>query len=403
MAFIDKMIAGMGHSSTMSSGMTMQGGMSIPNNAGHGGTRFGSHAAVERALEGHNQFFKQNWNSIVPWAWSAARYDHSSTNTCVEMRRMCVQIMDSNDQWQWLFKDLIPGYGIRKVRDEWNTSVYGLEDVDYSTGVVRVYPASNYTWEYWPLSTPGNPFTHYTFYGGVNRTLCAQAKSVCVSVQVRRALINPNTTDDRNNSRFVIQLGTDPHVYPKTGTRYITDGGVTTDDWKIGYPYYVMDGDHSNWELITWDDWQWIGFVTGVNLPGQVTKTVGPPWGNYSWVPDWHQSPYQITYAELLANPVLDPDTGGGSVPSPTPTPPPAPTPTPTPTPVPNPAPAVASEAAWTTVSGSVAYYDSDNVAPAPAPGGEPPPAPAPEISESNPSRPVLEIQTPKVYLTIED
>lgn len=397
MAFIDEMIAGIGPSFDVPSGMTMQGGQAIPNNNGRGGVRFGSQAAVEKAMEGHNQFFEQNWNCVVPWVWTSTRSGHSSTNTCVETRRLCVQIMDSNNQWQWLFKEAVPGWGKRMVGNNWSTEVYGLEDVDTSTGIVRTYPSNNYTWEYWPLADSSSPYNILTYYGAVNRTLTSQAKALCVAVQCRRALINSNTTDDRDDSRLVIQLGTDPQVHPRNGLRYISDSGAQSDIEGQGYPYYAYDGDFSKWETITWDDWKWVGFVTGVGLPGQQTREVGPPWGQWTYIPEWFLSPYQITYSHLLDYPVLDPDVGGPSIPNPTPTP------TPAPTPVPNPAPASASTSSWVSATGSVVYYDVDNEAPAPAPGGGPAPVPPPEISGAAPSRPVLEIQTPKVYLTIED
>lgn len=323
MAFLDDMIFGLGVSPDIPLGTNMVGGQSIPNNNGRGGVRLGSHAAVVRSLQGHNQHFANNWSAVVPWTWMCAAAGHASTNTAIQIRRMGVQLLDANYNWQWLFKDSLPSYGIRKIRDDGNTAVDSIAN-GYATIVgdaVQMEPSGNYTFEHWPGDTPGVEFPSEAFWGAVNRGLCAQSRAKVVCVQCRLVLKNPGGTDDRAASWFGIQQGDDPHVGYQSGFRYITDGGILTDNPILGYPYVAYDGDFSHWRRITWSDWRWVGFITGVGLPGQETRTIGPPWGNYSTIPEWFLAPYQVTYQDLLDHPPLDPDGGTTEPPVEPPTP----------------------------------------------------------------------------------
>lgn len=355
MAFWDRMRAGIGQSTTLV-GVNMAGGSAFPNNDGRGGVRYGSHASVTRAMQGSpSQHFVENVSCIVPWHWWARAAGDASSNTCGEMRRACAQILDARDnQWKWLYKDVTAGYGVTYENGR-QGAVNSANVIFPGGGVSRVFPSGNQTWEIWPLETLGVPYPAETFWGAVNRDLVSNMRALCVCVQARKALIAPNGTNDLAAAKFGLQVGTDPHVGHQTGQRYIVSANpfVLTDNEGQGYPYKAYDGDYSAWELVT-ENWEWYGFVTGVNIPGQLTKKVGPIWGDWTWTPDWFLAPYQIDWADLQYLPAMDPDAGT----------------TPAPAPAPAPAPVAAQAATWITAAGDN-VWGSD--VPVPVPDTDPP------------------------------
>lgn len=328
MAFFDRMIAGIGPSSTLA-GVPLRGGTPFPNNNGRGGVRYGSHASVTRAMVGApSQHFVDNVSCIVPWHWWGRAAGDNSTNSCGEMKRACAQILDARDnQWKWLYKDARPAYGTAYTNGR-GGSTFAPNIQLLADGTARVTPQWNETWEVWPLETTGVPYPAKTFWGGVNRDLVSNMRALCVAVLARKALINPGGTNDLANARFGLQLGTDPHVAYQTGLRYIVWASpfVLTDTEGAGYPYKAYDGDFSAWELVT-EEWEWYGFITGHGIPGQVTRNVGPIWGDWTWIPEWFEPPYQIPWSELQYLPPMDPDSGTTPAPTPAPTPVPAPAP----------------------------------------------------------------------------
>jgi len=323
---------------TMADGyLAMANGARLRNSYGSGASqvKVPSFAAMQAAMTGHNAYFVNNFSASVNWLLVYAGAGHTSTNACVEARRAFCQVLDANDVWQWAFVGL-PLWGKRVLAADDDSGVVPATQTKLPGGILRFQPGPAIArpgesspgargYELWPSDWDGsNPAV--SFYGAVNRSLFTQMKAICFGAQVRLALWNEDGVDDRAASRFVTQIGNDPHALPDVGMRYITDAGVETNVFGGGYPYTVWDANSSRWRYVT-NDWTWVTCVTADDLWGHEADTP-PPWSS-NWTPKWpyNKSPtYAITTAELQANvpPAppgeTDPDPGGGGSETPVPT-----------------------------------------------------------------------------------
>lgn len=321
---------------TMADGwLAMANGARLRNSYGSGASqvKVPSFAAMQAAMTGHNAYFVNNFSASVNWLLVYAGAGHTSTNACVEARRMFCQVLDSNDVWQWAFVGL-PLWGKRVLGSDDASGVVPATQTKLPGGILRFQPGPAIArpgesspgargYELWPSDWDGsNPAV--PFYGAVNRSLFTQMKAICFGAQVRLALWDEGGVDDRAASRFVTQIGNDPHALPDVGMRYITDAGVQTNMFGDGYPYTVWDGNSSRWRYVT-NDWTWVTCVTADDLWGHEADTP-PPWSS-NWTPKWpyNKSPtYAITTAQLQANvpqaPPGETETDPGGSPTPTPT-----------------------------------------------------------------------------------
>lgn len=332
MAWIDILTENMtgawtGH--TMADGrLAMADGTQLRNSYASGASqvRFASFAAMEAATAGHNPYWKTNVAASVNWLLLYPGYGHSSVNACVEVRRTFCQVLDANNVWQWAYVGMA-AWGKRVIGADDHSGIPGTQ-TKLPGGILRVQPgpaimlpgetqSGRRGYELWPSDWDGS--AGVAFHGAINRSLYAQAKAFCFGAQVRLALWNENGVDDRASSRFVTQIGNDLYAIPQPGSRYISDSGVQSDVFGQGFPYGVADGNSSRWRPITSNDWVWVVCTTADGLWGYEADT-SPPWGN--WTPKWpyNKSPtYNITQAQLQANPPLQPP-GDTTIPDPEPT-----------------------------------------------------------------------------------
>jgi hypothetical protein len=320
MAFIDEIVSDMTGAWTGPSlpdtRLAMADGTTLRNSYYYGASlvKVSSFAGIDAAMTGHNQYFETYVSAHVNWLLLYAGQGHTSTNACVEVRRMFCQVLKSDNTWAYIFVGL-PAWGKRVIGGNDQSGVTGTQ-TKLPEGVLRVQPGpaimlpsetskGQRGYELWPSDWDGS--AGQAFYGAINRSLMAQAKAFCWGAQVRLALWNPEGVDDRSSSRFVAQIGADMYALPNPGARYITDDGVTSNSFGAGYPYGVMDGNSTRWKYVTSNNWTWVVGATADDLWGYEADTP-PPWGN--WTPKWpyNKSPsYAITTAQLTANPPLTP------------------------------------------------------------------------------------------------
>jgi hypothetical protein len=194
-----------------------------------------------------NARFKSDayWNVILPWFWIYDGVGHQGTNTRVQVRRMKVWIK-SRRSGDWRLASTAAGIDGAHYAKQSQSGDLGKPDV-------RAEPDGSSA-----IRPPGGAAIYHGWCCGPAPIDGPDVAAVFVTLQARLVVDRSDRPDDRETSRYLMQVGAD--YYPDTRTQVAAFAPST----------FNPGAGLSRFKLVT-SDWQAFNFATidvGVQDPG---------------------------------------------------------------------------------------------------------------------------------------
>lgn len=165
------------------------------------------------------------WKSIIPWFVLFEGEGNSATNTRIQLRNMKLYILSrSTNQWSEIVSEQDMGGEFCPHGSNYLHCTGGDNKRSESDGGgVSIKPMAGHDYHGW--------------YGGRTAITGADIKAVFVTLQGRLLVDSPTNADDRDNARYLFDVGAD--YYPEMGPSqiYLPGVGVSrakliTNDWR---------------------------------------------------------------------------------------------------------------------------------------------------------------------------